>query len=340
MRVVGASSLVHDPARAHYSEWESLPWIGDDNFTSRLMQCIAAKHIDLVYSAHPIVWSMLRELLPKVTPSVRLEPGRLWASELADYREYRARAARFDPIEIAGNLPNRPPLQPMQLAALVRLFELTPGQCDYEKLEMLTAVFRCLPVGDIVEIGSLWGRSAVALAFLARHYEIGRLLCVDPWGDEELVQGIPQVDDAAKGVPLEEIFEAFRINLFPFAGTVNYARARSIDAARSYRDRRSVVTEDFGATEFSGQIALLHIDGNHALQAVRGDIAAWLPFVRRGGWIVLDDYCWSFGDGPRTASDEFCREYAKNLRTAFVAGGALFVEVGGDLHAQLGGAQA
>ena len=328
MRVVGASSLAEDPARSQYSEWDYLPWIDDADFASSLGRCVTGRQIDMVYTSHAVVWSVLRELLTKVAPAVCLKPERPWAAELADYREYRARAARFEPLEIAGTGLVRRPLGPVQLAALVRQFELTPGQCDYQKLEALTAVYRRVPDGDIVEIGSLWGRSAVALAFLARHYGIGKLLCVDPWASEELRQGIPRVDEAAKELPMAEVFDAFRINLAPFADMANYVRAGSADAARTYRHGRRVTTEDFGETVYTGEIALLHIDGNHALQAVRDDIAAWQPCVGRGGWIVFDDYCWPFGNGPKVAADEFCQECSRPLTAAFVAGGALFVEVG------------
>jgi hypothetical protein len=71
----------------------------------------------------------------------------------------------------------------------------------------------------------------------------------------------------------------------------------------------------------------LHIDGNHALAAVRRDVAAWMPCVRAGGWIVFDDYCWPFGDGPKTAADEFLTESHVRVANAFVAGGALFVQL-------------
>lgn len=327
MRVVGASSLAQDPAQSQYQEWEFLPWIGDAGFTGSLARCVARQKIDLVYSSHAVVWTMLKELLPDLAPTVGLEPEHPWDADLQDYREYCARAARFEPLAIAGAAPARAPLLPLQLAALVRQFELTPGQCDYQKVEAFLAVFRRLPEGDIVEIGSLFGRSAVVLAFLARHYAIGKLLCVDPWGGEELLQGIPQVDEASRAVPIAEIFDAFRINLAPYTGMANYARARSTDAARGFRQRPVATTEDFGETAYSGAIALLHIDGNHAEEAVREDIAQWQPLVRPGGWIVFDDYYWPFGDGPRLAADEFCRRHSQSVRTAFAAGGALFIEL-------------
>ena len=166
----------------------------------------------------------------------------------------------------------------------------------------------------------------MALAFLAAHYKTGNLLCVDPWLKAEMRQGIPQVDAVFTDAPMEEIFEAFRINLASFAGRVNYARAPSKGAAETYGAERCFTTEDFGRIEYTGEIALLHIDGNHALEAVRCDVHAWQRFVHPGGW-VFDDYCWPFGDGPRIAADEFLVESRGRVATAFVAGGALFARL-------------
>src|SRR5450432_1106860 len=128
MRVVGASSLTQDPAESHYAEWHCLPWVGDTTFASSLERCLAARQIDLIYSSHAVVWTVLKELLPKIAPGVRLEPSHPWEADLAAYREYCASAARLDPLQIAGTGEVRAPLLPLQLAALVRQFELTPGQ--------------------------------------------------------------------------------------------------------------------------------------------------------------------------------------------------------------------
>lgn len=329
IRVVGASSLAHDPARPNYSEWTFLPWIGDADFADQLNCCVLERNIDAVFTAHPVVWHRLRELLPKMARKVRLEAEQPWTAELSEYRGYRDIAASFlrEPLQLAAAGCPEPALPLPQLAALVRLFQLVPGQCDHPKLEALTAIFRWMPPGDIVEIGSLWGRSAVALAFLSRHYNIGKLLCVDPWRSEEIHQGIPAVDAVFDHAPLDEIFEAFRMNMAPFQGLVNYSRTPSSHAAHRYSAAHYFTTEDFGRTAYSGEIALLHIDGNHAPEAVQGDIAQWRHFVRAGGWIVFDDYFWPFGDGPRTAADEFCGLFRRSLGAGFVAGGALFVQL-------------
>ena len=282
IRIVGASSVGHDPARQNYLEWTSLPWIGDADFSSALSRCLAEHRIDAIFTAHPVVWSVLRDLLPNVSPPVELEAVEPWAADLADYRSYRDVAARFtsDPLTLGASSDVASPMPLPKLAALVRMFQSTPGQCDETKLEALVAIFAHMPLGDIVEIGSLWGRSAVALAFLAAHYKSGNLLCVDPWLQQEIRQGIPQVDAVFSDAPMEEIFEAFRMNLAPFLGLANYARGRSKEAASRYAHENYFTTEDFGRTSYTGEIALLHIDGNHSLDAVWQDISLWHRFVR------------------------------------------------------------
>ncbi|MEW8469633.1 MAG: hypothetical protein AB2637_13960, partial [Candidatus Thiodiazotropha sp.] len=37
---------------------------------------------------------------------------------------------------------------------------------------------------------------------------------------------------------------------------------------------------------------------------VRQDLETWEPYVKPGGWVLLDDYHWAFGDGPKRAGDE------------------------------------
>jgi hypothetical protein len=52
-----------------------------------------------------------------------------------------------------------------------------------------------------------------------------------------------------------------------------------------------------------------------------------MHLVIPGGWIIFDDYRWSFGDGPQTVADEFCRNFERYWSTAFEAGGALFMRL-------------
>jgi len=49
-------------------------------------------------------------------------------------------------------------------------------------------------------------------------------------------------------------------------------------------------------------IDLLHIDGNHSDITSFIDVTKWVPLVRPGGWIIVDDISW-FENGKFTQAD-------------------------------------
>jgi SAM-dependent methyltransferase len=329
-RVLGASSLTQDPERDKYSEWTRLPWVLDGDFRSALAAVVLAFRIQEIYTPHPLVWDRLHALLPSLPAPVRLHPQD-WDKDLAGYGRQREMAADFRQRawQTFRGSKLRPPLPPGHTAGLIRLFDMTPGQCSHTKLEAMISLFRDLPEGDIVEIGTLFGRTALAFAFLASRYCTGKVLCVGPWSSEELNQDTEEVDAHSETVPIQEIFEAFTANLAPWSGVVNYIRKPSTTASAIYASGTPIVSPEFGSTEYSLGISLLHIDGNHAVDSVRNDLAAWGGFLRPDGWIVFDNYRWPFGEGPRQIADEFCRDFEGHWSTAFEAGGALFVRLNG-----------
>lgn len=327
-RVVGASSLAFDQERQRYAEWTSLPWVLEPNFRDELTQRIGHFDIAEIFTPHPVVWEQINRLLPSLPAGVKLCP-RDWDSDFASYQRQRGLATEFLQRSGRWNLSSqaRPPLTVGQTAGLIRLFELTPGQCSHAKVEAVMAIFRDVAPGDIVELGSLFGLSAVVFAFLARHYGIGKLLCVDPWSIQEAVQNIKEIDTLPVKKSVQAIFEAFTANLAPWRDITNYLRQPSVSASGTYAAGKTVSSPEFGVTHYSGDIAILHIDGNHAPKAVADDIHSWMRWVIPGGWIIFDDYRWSFGDGPQTVADEFCRNFERYWSTAFEAGGALFVRL-------------
>jgi hypothetical protein len=183
----------------------------------------------------------------------------------------------------------------------------------------------------VVEIGVLTGRSAAVLEVMARVHATGAVLAVDPWSYATSVQAeSPQdlqemVDVWDAKVP----FETFVTHLLPVArpGAFNYLAVTSREAHAAWSRERRVVSPEFGETRYAGRIAVLHIDGNHDLAAVSEDVALWLPHLRPGGWLVLDDYLWLHGDGPRRVGDGLLAKRT-DIGRAFVCGGALFLQLG------------
>ena len=57
------------------------------------------------------------------------------------------------------------------------------------------------------------------------------------------------------------------------------------------------------------KIDILFIDGNHSESGVRGDIEAWLPHVKRGGFIIFHDYQDSKWPSVKRAVDKLMASY-------------------------------
>ncbi len=328
-KVIGASSLGFDPARGDYETWAWLPYVSDPAFPASLAELIREHDIGAVHAPHYVVWRHLEAWLGEIAPGVRLLGGSNLQDNEKTYRALHDRLAALDKEPFyAPALGPRPDLGDIVRAGLFRLVETISGMSSEEKLFALVDIVRCAPAGDIVEIGSWWGKSAAMFVLLAHRYDIGPVLCVDPWASEALPQGDAILDAASATADMDEAFRIFQINLAPVAqGRLNYIRAPSAGGAAQYRPGLEVRSETFGAVRYSGTISVLHIDGNHTLEHAEEDMKLWTPHVAAGGWIIFDDYFWVFGDGPRRVGDAFLEREADRIQLSFVAGKALFVQM-------------
>jgi hypothetical protein len=328
LRVVGASSVDHDPAENTYEAWEHLPYVTDPGFDEALATVVRRHGVSAVHSPHYVVWKHLSERLSRIAPGASLTTGQIPQDNERAYRALRERVAAAKAPAFWPATPPKPPLSLIERTGLVRLAGTIPGMCGEDKMVALMEAMRHAPNGDIVEIGAWWGKSAALLVLLARRYELGNVLCVDPWRDDAMTQGDALLDSTSADLDTEEALRMFEINLAPLAGgRLNYLRLRSEDAAPSYGAGLAVKTDAFGKTSYCGQIALLHIDGNHAKDEVEKDCALWTPHVAAGGWIIFDDYEWAFGDGPREVADAFVADNVERIAAKFQAGPALFIQL-------------
>lgn len=328
--VIGASSLGYDASRERYPAWVHLPYITDAGFDVVLKQVVTELDIGEIYTPNIVVWNHLSKILGSLVPGVTLVNKSPVDEVLGGYRVALAKARYLlaNQLSLTSDITPRHSLAETEVAGLSRYADLIPGMCDDDKFRALFEIARFSVNGDIVEIGSWWGKSAFILAQLARCFGIGKLLCVDPWTNEHLIQNEKIVDSASAQVDAEEALSIFKIGLFPFScNHINYLRMTSVEGAEYYGDSRSINTEVFGNTEYIGQISILHIDGNHAYEAVKADLESWGEFVVVGGWIILDDYIWPYGDGPQRVGDEFLEKNRYRIATAFVMGTALFMQL-------------
>ncbi len=320
--LVGASSLSDDPARADFDVWAELPYVHHAGFAAALRAVLDAHDIDAIFSSHTTVRHRISVLLPEIAPGV----------ELLD----RIRGPRRAEVPLAWHATLAASLG-AQAATLPRALEISAvmeralamrGESGPSKLAAMLALGPVLPPGDLVEVGALSGRSAFVVGWMARRFGLGPVLVLDPWTQDDAVQhDAPAVlRDATRSLDFGDFLAEFLENLIPcFHSSLNYRPARAEAVRSAYRRGFTVGPTEFGTTVYGGAITLLHIDGNHDFGAVTQDLADWAPLVRPGGWVVVDDYVWPFGDGPRRAGDALLAR--ARVSCAFVCDGALFLRI-------------
>ncbi len=336
-RVLAASSLQTDETAKYYDEWVYLPLIYDEDFVPQFMAVVRQYGITHFYTPHAVVYTRVKKLVEEHDLEISLV--RQSPIQMLDehYRHVIERSLAAQDFIRAIDGDSR--LSLMTVAALFHHSGQMFGQSNESKIAAMAAVFHSAPKGDVIEVGAAWGRSAFALTFLARQYATGNVLCIDPWNSAIATQkeSPAELDVVVHAFDWEMMFRIFRIHLMGYAaGDFNYLRTTSEDAAQHYARYGAVRSEEFGDTRYLRKIAVIHIDGNHDFEYVMKDYRLWSRFLVPGAWVIMDDYQWVSGDGPRRAGDLILQEKASEIDLAFTSGSALFLRFGKLGHVQEG----
>ncbi|NOZ22612.1 MAG: class I SAM-dependent methyltransferase [Planctomycetes bacterium] len=140
--------------------------------------------------------------------------------------------------------------------------ELPTGWYTDEELAYLLSALRRRQPRVIVEVGSLFGRSALAIAQAMR--PTAHLLCVDIWPDER-------------------VFNAFTyaVEQAGLSERVTPQHMSSIEAASVWQSK---------IANQKSKIDLLHLDGDHRSLGVYLDIREWLPCLAPDGLFIGHDW--------------------------------------------------
>lgn len=177
--------------------------------------------------------------------------------------------------------------------------------------------------GDLLELGSWCGRSAVALGLAAKLCQTGRLHCVDLW--PEKADWVRNPDDSYSfavsiggkryGAYEEQTVwaEPYQRDILPvyerFGGTFEAFNS----AIAEHRLNEWVGTHRGDLQSFADSapkeltLRLAFIDGDHSYAAVVRDIRIAERFLMPGGWLCFDDAFTSY-DGVDQAIRELVIE--------------------------------
>lgn len=310
----------------------NLPYVTDPEFDSAFASLLEQKQITSVFTPHATIWSYFCSLsrddgFPVSFTVCNNSPV------LADRKPFESAYSWAEsclpPFNISSS-NQKASLSLQRYANLYLVYNQIPGQSDDDKLRLLTYIARQSLPGDVVEIGSYYGRSAFALTWLAKFHSLGTVICIDPWKSEsskDQGEAAKLVNQAGGDLNWDQVFLSFVASLCVF-DNVNHLRMTSSLALEEYQLAASagkLSSEEFGTTNICGRISILHIDGNHKYDEIKQDIDDWVPLVQDGGWVLIDDYLWAFGDGPKQAGDELLQGRA--VKTAFVVGDTLCIQL-------------
>lgn len=327
--VVCAASVANDEIGAEWGGLHRLPAIYDDDFALRFLSLVGAQSIGRLFCPVASVHDFMRRFITQHRLDIELIGQSPIRQQVEQHRQLMARARRLLPlVELCAD--GAPPLSLLEVAGVQRQASLIYGESNDDKLAAMMGVFAGTPAGDVVEIGSLMGRSAFVLLYLAWRYRIGPVLTIDPWRSDAAIQreSPDEFQALVDEWDFEVLSEGFMVNMIPFrADDHAHIRLASENAFKIYVDGEAILSPMGGRVAYSGKIAAIHIDGNHDYDCVKKDCELWLGRMLPGSWLILDDYIWSHGDGPYRAGNELLHDQPDRIGCAFVCGKALFVKL-------------
>lgn len=325
---VCAASVASSEIHPECGEVHHLPMIYDQDFAEHFLLLVKSFAIRRLFSPIVSVYGFMQHFINDHHLDIELIGESPIRQQVQLHHQLMRRARRLLPlVELCAD--SAPALTLREVAGVLRQASLIYGESNDDKLAALMGIFASAPAGDVVEVGSLMGRSAFVLLYLARRYGIGPVLTVDPWLSQEAIQreSPESFQTLVNDWDFEVLSEGFFINLVPFsAGRHAHMRLTSTEAFKAYANGDAAQTRVFDDIAYSGRIAVIHIDGNHDYEHVKDDCERWLSRMVPDAWLILDDYTWAHGDGPYRVGNELLYADRQRIKCAFVCGKALFLK--------------
>lgn len=174
------------------------------------------------------------------------------------------------------------------------------GWCVPEKAAELVHFAYKPDVLTCVEIGVFGGKSLIPVATALKIKGQGIAYGVESYSNADTLKDVPEGNHLEwwRSIDLQKIKAGFldAVNKLQLNNYVKLLEMASFEAVSKF-ERHS--------------IDLLHIDGNHTEKIALTDVINWLPKLRPGGYLFLDDISWEYKTYKR-ATTAAAIEYALN----------------------------
>lgn len=158
------------------------------------------------------------------------------------------------------------------------------GWCTQEKAQNFIDLVLEVKPQVYVEIGVFGGSSLFPVASALQFLGDGIIIGIDPWDKNETLQYFDPIQDAVdyqwwKNLNFERVYYSY-LNLLKRFELEEYCITMKMTAAKA-------------VTKIHSPIDILYIDGNHSQECSLQDVELYLPKVRRGGYIWMNDTLWA-----------------------------------------------
>lgn len=167
------------------------------------------------------------------------------------------------------------------------------GWCDPEKALKLCDLIAESKPSTVVEVGVFAGKSAISMALACKLNGKGTVYGIDSWTAGDCIEDENEANTEwwSQKVNLDRIYEECLRHIAEeeVGGHINILKMSSRKAAHLFES-----------------VDLLHIDGNHAELPSTTDVVTWVPILRKGGYLILDDFNWDSQATARRMIDKMC----------------------------------
>lgn len=167
------------------------------------------------------------------------------------------------------------------------LIEKLHGWCDENKASYLyNHVIENKPE-IIMEIGVFGGKSLFPMAQALKENGKGVIVGVEPWASSPAKEGYPDDDPNNKWWDdiTQPVWDDIMFSFYQFG-----ENQKLLDYMEVHRNTSEGYLEEFRESKRS--LDLLHVDGNHSTESAMFDVVNYSSFIRKGGYLVLDDMDW------------------------------------------------
>src|SRR5215469_6389279 len=183
------------------------------------------------------------------------------------------------------------------------------GGCSVSKGYLMAWLISKYQITSSVDIGVYRGRSLISQAVAHRGYTGGTVYGVDPWLNLEAREN----DNPALKDAIDKFIDTTD---FPSIYQEVVSLIQKLDLGQNCTLVRHTSGEALRYFESKGiTFGLIHIDGNHDADRVMQDVSLYLPRLRNGGFVLMDDISWdSIKFAYATISKRFHRIYRRTDR--------------------------